>query len=130
MKVPLPTDNSYDETGYSNWFEISQTFKESELPLTAPGSIGPPNCDKSTAEIAVISSWFPVHVPAPTNNSPWFPSESSKPFASNKPISSPSLRLLIVSSKINKVDSPVSFKETLKCWPYNKWKDKNRNDKT
>ena len=85
------------------------------MPDTAPGSIGPPKSDKSTAIILVISSCEPFQTPAPTKISPVLPSESKIPFESKSPNSSPLSNPLIESSKINSVDSPVSDISTLKC---------------
>jgi hypothetical protein len=84
------------------------------LPDTLPGNIGPPKPELSIDEIAVISNCSPSHTPEPTKISPIVPSELAIPATSNTPSSSPTSRDVILSLKINKVDSPVSDIETLK----------------
>ena len=83
-------------------------------PDTAPGKIGPPNWDKSTDVIAVISNCSPCQKPAPTKTSPVLPSESTTPLRSNIPTWASISKFVIVSWKIINVDSPVSLISTTK----------------
>ena len=117
LKLPLPVEISkvVDLTKFS---ELSQTLIIIVFPNIDPGKIGPPKADKSTLWMAAISiCWF-LHTPEPTKISPILPSWSIIPELSNTPISSPSSKEEIVSSKINKVDSPLGSILILKNWTH------------